>query len=106
MFKLIFSKPSIHPLIHGLSARRFPMSLTSSLGEFRGYWEWLWHPALSPVLVSIAFPFAFFMSVFYHSLFFQDTRIKLLRLMLQCTYMYTYKYYIVIFQYLFPIRMP
>ena len=27
--------------------------LTSSLGEFLGYWDWLWYPGLSPVLVSI-----------------------------------------------------
>src|SRR6218665_611974 len=30
----------------------------SSLGEFPGYWDWLWCPGLSPVLVSII-PFAF-----------------------------------------------
>ena len=30
--------------------------LTSSLSEFPGYWDWLWFPGLSPVLVSIAFP--------------------------------------------------
>src|SRR6218665_470091 len=29
--------------------------LTSSLGEFPGYWDWLWCPRLSPVLVSIGF---------------------------------------------------
>jgi len=28
----------------------------SSLGEFIGYWDWLWYPWLPPVLVSIAFP--------------------------------------------------
>src|SRR6218665_523675 len=28
--------------------------ITSSLGEFLGYWEWLWYPGLPPVLVSIA----------------------------------------------------
>src|SRR6218665_2519573 len=44
--------------------------LTSSLGEFLGYWDWLGYPGLSPVLVSIAFPFAFHISVFFHSLFF------------------------------------
>src|SRR6218665_1032585 len=38
--------------------------LTSSLGEFLGYWDWLWYPGLSPVLVSIALPFAFHISVF------------------------------------------
>src|SRR6218665_359256 len=43
--------------------------LTSSLCEFPGYWGWLWYPGLLPVLVSIAFPFAFHISVFFHSLF-------------------------------------
>ena len=38
--------------------------LTSSLGKFLGYWDWLWYPGLSPVLVSIALPFAFHISVF------------------------------------------
>src|SRR6218665_526319 len=38
--------------------------LTSSLGECLGYWDWLWYPGLSPVLVSIALPFAFHISVF------------------------------------------
>src|SRR6218665_2575665 len=38
--------------------------LTSSLGEFLGYWDWLWYPGLSPVLVSIAIPVAFHISVF------------------------------------------
>ena len=38
--------------------------LTSSLGEFLGYWDWLWYPGLSPVLVSIALPFAFHITVF------------------------------------------
>src|SRR6218665_3804746 len=38
--------------------------LTSSLGEFLGYCDWLWYPGLSPVLVSIALPFAFRISVF------------------------------------------
>src|SRR6218665_2559303 len=31
---------------------------------------WLWYHVLLPVLVSIAFPFAFHISVFFHSLFF------------------------------------
>src|SRR6218665_774517 len=43
--------------------------LTSSLGEFLGYWDWLWSPGLLPVLVSSAFPFAFHISVCFHSLF-------------------------------------
>src|SRR6218665_3630327 len=38
--------------------------LTSSLGEFLGYRDWLLYPGLSPVLVSIALPFAFHISVF------------------------------------------
>src|SRR6218665_2167057 len=33
--------------------------ISSSLGEFPSYWNWLWCPGLSPVLVSIALPFAF-----------------------------------------------
>src|SRR6218665_2811661 len=33
--------------------------ISSSLGEFPSYWDWLWYPELSPVLVSIALPFAF-----------------------------------------------
>src|SRR6218665_2293168 len=39
--------------------------LTSSLGEFLSYKDWLWYPGLPPVLVSIVFsPFAFHISVF------------------------------------------
>src|SRR6218665_2606754 len=34
-------------------------SISSSLGEFPSYWDWLWCPGLSPVLVSIALPFPF-----------------------------------------------
>src|SRR6218665_707967 len=33
--------------------------ISSSLGEFPSYWDWLWCPGLSPVFVSIALPFAF-----------------------------------------------
>ena len=33
--------------------------ISSSLGEFPSYWNWLWCPGLSPVLVSITLPFAF-----------------------------------------------
>src|SRR6218665_2051708 len=44
--------------------------LISSLGEFLGYWAGSGILRLSPVLVSIAFPFAFHFSVFFHSLFF------------------------------------
>ena len=28
--------------------------ISSSLGEFPSYWDWLWCPGLSPVLMSIA----------------------------------------------------
>src|SRR6218665_3848906 len=33
--------------------------ISSSLGEFPSYWNWLWCPGLSTVLVSIVLPFAF-----------------------------------------------
>src|SRR6218665_4083203 len=33
--------------------------ISSSLGEFPSYWDWLWRPGLSPILVSIALPFSF-----------------------------------------------
>src|SRR6218665_3092396 len=33
--------------------------IPSSLGGFPSFWDWLWCPGLSPVLVSIALPFAF-----------------------------------------------
>src|SRR6218665_431922 len=33
--------------------------ISSSLGEFPSYLDWLWCPGLSRVLVSIALPFAF-----------------------------------------------
>src|SRR6218665_837374 len=36
----------------------------SSLGECLGYRDWLWYPGLLPVLVSIALPFAFHISMF------------------------------------------
>jgi len=44
-------------------------SITSSLGEFPGYWDWPKYYWLSSVLVFIASPFAFHISVFFHSLF-------------------------------------
>src|SRR6218665_3619796 len=47
-----------------------PCPLTSSMGEFLGYWDWLWYPGLSSVFLSIAFPFAFHILVFFYSLFF------------------------------------
>src|SRR6218665_1024551 len=37
--------------------------------ETAGYWGWLRYPGLPPVLVSIAFPFAFHISMFFRSLF-------------------------------------
>src|SRR6218665_1108275 len=42
--------------------------ISSSLGEFPS-WDWLWCPGLSPVLVSIALPFAFHILGVFHSLF-------------------------------------
>jgi len=59
---------SIHPSFHGLSAHRCQYPLTSTLGEFLGYRDWLWYPGLSPVLVSITLPLPY-LGVFY-SLFF------------------------------------
>src|SRR6218665_1379306 len=41
--------------------------LTSSLDELE---DWFWYLGFSPVLMSIAFPFAFHISVFFHPLFF------------------------------------
>src|SRR6218665_3310138 len=38
---------------------RVQCPISSSLGEFPIYWDWLWCPGLSPVLVSITLPFAF-----------------------------------------------
>src|SRR6218665_1966918 len=43
--------------------------ISSSLGEFPSYWDWLWCPGLSPVLVSIALPFAFHTWCFPFALF-------------------------------------
>src|SRR6218665_635540 len=57
----------IHPSIHcsmGSAPVGAQCPLTSSLGEFLGYWDWLWYPGLSAVLVSTALPFAFHISVF------------------------------------------
>src|SRR6218665_1530669 len=46
---------SIHPLLHGLNARWCPIFLhLLTIGEFRGYWVWLWYPGLSLMLVSIS----------------------------------------------------
>jgi len=65
--KILFS--SIHCSM-GSAPVGVQCPLTSSLCEFPDYWDWLWYPALLPVLVSIAFPFAFHISMFFHSLFF------------------------------------
>src|SRR6218665_652335 len=57
-----FKYPFIHcsmPESMGSAPVGVPCPLTSSLGEFPGYWDWLWYPGLPPgplVLVSIAFP--------------------------------------------------
>jgi len=59
----------IHPAIHrSMSSAPFGVQcpLTSSLGEFLGYWDWLW---LSPVFAFITSPFAFHISVCFHLLF-------------------------------------
>src|SRR6218665_2721274 len=50
--------PSIHRSM-GSAPVGAQCPITSSLGEFLGYRGWLWCPGLSPVLVSIALPFAF-----------------------------------------------
>src|SRR6218665_3008110 len=39
---------------------------TSSLGEFSGYWDWLWCPGLLPVLVCCPSPF---LSLFHIGVF-------------------------------------
>jgi len=63
----VYISPSIHPSTY-CSMGSVPVGaqcpLTSSLSEFLGYWDWLWYPGLLPMLVSIAFPFAFHISVF------------------------------------------
>src|SRR6218665_2384481 len=40
-----------------------------TIGELLDYQDWFWNPGLSPVLVSIAFPFAFHILVIFHLLF-------------------------------------
>src|SRR6218665_2690513 len=66
--------------MHGLSARWCPMSLTSSLGEFLGYWAgfgilgyrpcWCPSPFPSP---SISRCFSIYSSIGFHSCFFFTT---------------------------------
>src|SRR6218665_982629 len=61
----------MHPSIHcfmGSAPVGAQCPLTSSLGEFLGYWDWLGYPGLFPGLVSIALPFAFRISVFLFTL--------------------------------------
>src|SRR6218665_1030394 len=60
---MITSSPSIHRSM-GSAPVGAQCPLTSSLGEFLGYRYWLWYSGLSPMLVSIAFTFAFHISVF------------------------------------------
>src|SRR6218665_124378 len=55
--------PSIHRSM-GSAPVGAQCPLTFSLGEFLGYRDWLWYPRLSPLLVSIAPPFPFHISVF------------------------------------------
>src|SRR6218665_1030017 len=57
-------RPSIH-CFRGSATVGVQCPLASSLGEFTGYWDWLRYPGLPSVLVSIAFPFAFHISVFF-----------------------------------------
>jgi len=66
-------KTKVHPPIHcsmGSASVGVQCPLPSSLVEFPGYQDWFWYPGLSPVLVSIAFPFAFHISVLFRSLCF------------------------------------
>src|SRR6218665_1877809 len=45
--------------------------ISSSLGEFPAYWDWLWYPGLLSVLVSIAFSLRLpYLSVFSIHCFF------------------------------------
>src|SRR6218665_2903662 len=53
----------------GVQCTNVQCTLTSSLGEFLGYSDWLWYLGLSLVLVSIAYRFTFHISVFSRSLF-------------------------------------
>ena len=62
-----FTNNDIQPAIHysmGSAPVGVQCPLTSLQGEFPGYWHWLWYPVFLPVSVSIAFPFAFHISVF------------------------------------------
>ena len=62
-----YAKVALIPSIHcpmGSAHVGVQCPLTSSLFEIPGYWDRLRYPGLSPVLVSIALPFAFHISVF------------------------------------------
>jgi len=62
-----YAKEALIPSIHcpmGSAHVGVQCPLTSSLFEIPGYWDRLRYPGLSPVLVSIALPFAFHISVF------------------------------------------
>src|SRR6218665_1551696 len=60
----VLLNPSIHRSM-GSAPVGAQCPLASSLGEFLGYMDWLWYPGLSPMLVSIALPFTFHISVFF-----------------------------------------
>ena len=62
-YRNVHTFPSIHCSMGSVPVGA-QCPFTSLLGEFLGYWDWLWYPGLSPVLVSIALPFAFHISVF------------------------------------------
>src|SRR6218665_346160 len=57
---MVLEYKRLHFLLYCISLGPQPVGvqcpLTSSLGEFTGYWDWLRYPGLLPVLVSIAFP--------------------------------------------------
>src|SRR6218665_3002189 len=69
MLVYIFIHSSVHLLIHGLNACMWPMSLHFfTLVSFQVIRTGS-GTGISPVLLSIPFPFAFHISVFLHSLF-------------------------------------
>src|SRR6218665_3726144 len=61
--------PSIHQSIHQ-SMGSVPVGVQYSPHYVSRLLGWLWYPGLPPVLVSIAFPFVFHISVFLYPLFF------------------------------------
>ena len=82
-----------YPLLRGVSARSCPMSyhfLTRWVSMLLG---WRWYPGHSPVLVPNAFPFASYISMFSHSLFFTCHWISFVFLLYDwcvCTYLPTH----------------